>query len=73
MLRVIKKIQSMDSIESWAHGTNKEIKHKKGDIKCTNIIKRCNRWLTMIMLLKETSMNIIQTGLKYLIIHTKYW
>ena len=34
-----KEIQSIDSIETYAYGTVEEIKYKKEDIKCNNIIK----------------------------------
>ena len=34
-----KRIQSIDSIETYAYGTNKEIKHRKEEVKCNSIIK----------------------------------
>ena len=36
----IKKIQSIDSIEPYAHGTSKDLAYKKEEIKYNNIIKR---------------------------------
>ena len=33
-------MQSIDSIETYAYGTNKYLVSKKEDIKCNNIIKR---------------------------------
>ena len=35
-----KRIQSVDSIETYAHGTNEEIIHRKEEIKCNSIIKQ---------------------------------
>ena len=36
-----KRIQSIDSIETYAYGTNKEIIHRKEEMKYNNIIKQC--------------------------------
>ena len=36
-----KRIQSIDSIETYAYGTNKEIIHRKEEMKYSNIIKQC--------------------------------
>ena len=35
-----KRIQSIDSIESYAYGTRKDLVSQKEEIKCNNIIKR---------------------------------
>ena len=35
-----KRVQSIDSIETCAYGTNEEIIQKKEEIKCINIIKQ---------------------------------
>ena len=35
-----KRVQSIDSIETYAYGTNEEIIQKKEEIKCINIIKQ---------------------------------
>ena len=35
-----KRIQSIDSIETYAHGTSKDLVCKKNEIKCNNIIKQ---------------------------------
>ena len=45
-----KRIQSKDSIKTCAYGTNKEIIHRKEEIKCNNIIKKYQKWSTMTML-----------------------
>ena len=37
---MIKKIQSIDSIEAYAYGTSKDLVSKKEEIKCNNIIKQ---------------------------------
>ena len=34
-----KRIQSINSIETYAYGTNEELIHQKEEIKCNNIIK----------------------------------
>ena len=33
-------MQSIDSVETYAYGTSKNIVSGKGEIKCSNIIKR---------------------------------
>ena len=38
---MIKKIQSIDSIETYGHGNSKDLVCKKEEIKCKNIIKQC--------------------------------
>ena len=35
-----KRIQSIDSIETYAYRANEEITHSKKEIKCTKIIKQ---------------------------------
>ena len=35
-----KRIQPIDSIETYAYGTKKEIIHRKEEMKCNNIIKQ---------------------------------
>ena len=35
-----KRMQSFDSIETYAHGTSKDLVRKKEQIKCNNIIKQ---------------------------------
>ena len=56
-------MQSIDSIETYAYGTIRDLASEKEEIKCSNIIKRYKKWLTLMM-----QKNIIQTGHKYLII-----
>ena len=36
-----KRMQSIDSIKTYAYGTSKDIVSGKEEIKCNNIIKRC--------------------------------
>ena len=38
-----KKIQSIDSIETYAYGTIKDLVYKKEEFKCSNIIKHCKK------------------------------
>ena len=37
-----KRMQSNDSIKTYAHGTSKDLVCKKEEIKCNNIIKQYN-------------------------------
>ena len=34
-----RRMQSIDSIETYAHGMNKNLEFKKEEIKCNNVIK----------------------------------
>ena len=61
-------MQSIDSIERYAYGTSKDLVNEKEEIKCSNVIKRYKKSLTLMMLQK----NIIQIGHKFLIIHAEY-
>ena len=38
-----KRMQSVDSIETYAYGASKGLVTKKEEIKCSNIIKRCKK------------------------------
>ena len=49
-----KKMQSIDSIETYAYETSKYVVIEKEEIKCNNIIKRYKKWLTLMMLQKKT-------------------
>ena len=42
-------MQSIDSIEIYTYGTSKNLVSDKDEIKCNNIIKRHNKWLTLMM------------------------
>ena len=46
-------MQSTDSIETYAHGSSKNLLNKKEEIKWINIIKWCKKWLTLIMWQKK--------------------
>ena len=43
-------MQSIDSIETYAYETSKCLLSKKKEIKCSGIIKRDKKWLTLMML-----------------------
>ena len=43
-------MQSLDSIEAYAHGTSKDLVSNKEEIKCNNILERYKIWLTLIIL-----------------------
>ena len=62
-------MQSIDLIETYAHGTCKELICKKEKIKRDNIIKQ---YETLIMSQMKISKNIIQVGWKFLIILIEY-
>ena len=47
-------MQSIDSVEKYTNGTSKDLICKKGETKCNNLIKQCKKWLTLIMLQKNT-------------------
>ena len=49
-----KRMQLVDSIETYAYGTSKDLVSEKEEIKCNNIIKRYKKWLTLMMLQKKT-------------------
>ena len=40
MMNYDKRMQSIDSIDTYAYGTTKDLVSEKEDIKCNNIIKR---------------------------------
>ena len=46
-------MQSIDSIETYAYGTSKDLVSAKEEIKCNNILKRCKKRLTLMMLQKK--------------------
>ena len=49
-----KIMQSIDSIGIYAYRTWNKLVSKKEEIKCSNIIKRYKKWLTLTMLQKIT-------------------
>ena len=49
-----KRIQSINSIETYAKGTSKDLVCEKEEIKCKNIIKHSKRWLTLNILQNKT-------------------
>ena len=63
-----KRIQFIDSIETCAYGTSKDLVSEKEEIKCYNIIKQYKQWLRLM----KTWINIIQIDHKSQIIHTEY-
>ena len=44
------RLQSIDSIETYAYGTSKNLVSEKEEIKCNDIIKQNKKWLTLLML-----------------------
>ena len=46
---MIKKIQSTDSIETYAYGTSKDPISEREEIKCSNIIKQSKTWTLMML------------------------
>ena len=47
-------MQSIDSIETYAYGTSKDLLSEKEDIKCYNIIEQHKKLLALMMLEKKT-------------------
>ena len=47
------RMQSIDSIETYAYGISKVLVSEKEEIKCNNIIKQYKKWLTLMMLQKK--------------------
>ena len=45
-----KGVQSIDSIKTYAYGMTKDLVSQKEEIKCNNIMKTIQTWLTLIML-----------------------
>ena len=66
------RMQSIDLIETYAYGTNKDLISEKEEIKCNNIIKQCKKMINFDNVTKENIKNIIQIGHKFLLIHTEY-
>ena len=42
-------MQSPDSVEAYTYGTSKYLVSEKEEIKCSNIIKRYKKWLTLVL------------------------
>ena len=49
-----KRMQSIDSIETYAYGTSKDLASEREVIKCSRLIKWYKKWLTLMMLSKKT-------------------
>ena len=47
-------MQSLDSIETYAYGTSKDLVRGKEEVKCNNIIKQYKKWLTLMKLQQKT-------------------
>ena len=45
-----KRMQSTDSLETYAYGTSKDLVSEKEEIEWNNIIKRYKKWLTLMVL-----------------------
>ena len=50
----VKRMQLIGSIDAYACGTSKDLVSKKEQIRCSNIIERWKKWLTLMMLQKKT-------------------
>ena len=49
-----KRMQTIDSIETYAYRTSGHLASEKEEIKCSSIIKRHKKLLTLTMLHKKT-------------------
>ena len=47
-------MQTIDLIETYPYGTSKDLVSGEEEIKCSNLIKWCKKWLTLMMLQKNT-------------------
>ena len=47
-------MQTIDSIETYAYGTNEEIVHKKEEIKSINVRKQCKKIVAKTILQERT-------------------
>ena len=43
---IIQECKSIDTTETYPHGTSKDLVSKKEEIKCSNITKVYKKWLT---------------------------
>ena len=53
-----KRIESVDLVETYAIGTEKDWIGKKEETKWNNIIKQSEKWLTLMMLQKKKKIKI---------------
>ena len=67
-----KRIQSIDSIETYACGTNKDLMSEREESKCNNIIKLYKQRLILMIIQMKIKQNIIQSFHIFQIIHTEY-
>ena len=65
-------MKSIDSIETYAYGTSKDLVSEKKEIKCNNVIKKYKKWLVLMMLQRKAQNNILQIAHIFLIIPTDY-
>ena len=65
-------MQSIDSIDTYAYGTSKDLVSEKEEIKCNNIMQRYKKWLILTMLQKKIWKYIVLIDHKFLIIYTEY-
>ena len=47
-------MQSINSLETYAYRTSKDLASKKEEIKCNKIIRWYRKWSTLMMLQKKT-------------------
>ena len=66
------RMQSINSVDTYAYEKSKDLISEKEKIKRNNIIIRYKKSLTLMMLQKKTENNIIQIGQKFPLIHTEY-
>ena len=67
-----KRIQSVDSIETYGYGISKNLISEKEEIKCNNIRKRIKKNDALMMLLKMKQNSITSIGQKFLTNHIEY-
>ena len=65
-----KRVESVDSIETYAYGASKVIISEKEELKCSNSIKRY-KIINFDDVTNEKIKKIMQIGLKFMTIHTE--
>ena len=49
-----KTVKSIDSVETQAYGTSKDLVYEREKIKRNNIMKQYKKWLALLMVQKKT-------------------
>ena len=72
VLAMMKKIQTIDSIETYAYGKSKDLVCKREEIKCSNIRKQYKNDYLRLRYNRKHKRRQSKLATKFLIIHTEY-